>query len=238
MVPKIIHYCWFGHGQMNSLHKQCIESWQKVLPDYTIMEWNEENFDIGVNLYVKQAYDNKKYAFVSDYVRLYALYTYGGIYLDVDVEVKKRLDIFLKYEVVFGFESNKMVASAVIFSEKNNLIIKEWLDSYEKRIFKNEKGFDMSANVHKITEILKNNSFVINGKTQQIGNICIFEKEYFCPYGIGDNKKNDYSNSYAIHWCEGSWFDRKKKLKICLIKFIKRIIGAKNYYFILSKVKK
>ena len=106
-IPKVIHYCWFGRGKLPKLAKKCIKSWKKYLPDYKIIEWNEDNFDINSNQYVREAYEAKKYAFVSDYVRLYALYNYGGIYMDTDVEVIKSLDEFLIHEAFSGFESPK-----------------------------------------------------------------------------------------------------------------------------------
>ena len=237
MIPKIIHYCWFGESEKSALHIKCIESWKKYLPDYEIKEWNESNFDVNTVAYVKQAYDAKKYAFVSDYARLYALYNFGGIYFDLDVEVKKNLDCFLEYDGAFSFESVNMIASAVIFSIAHNKFIEEWLRSYENRTFLTTNGYDLTANVCKITEILKENGFLANGETQIIDNICLYEKNVFCPYGIGDDIKEINKDSYTIHWCEGSWFDKKKQNKLRLIKLIKRIVGTKNYYKILKKIK-
>ena len=98
MIPKIIHYCWFGKNPLSDLAKKCIDSWKKYCPDYEIIEWNEENFDINSNVYVKEAYDSKKWAFVTDYVRLYALDKCGGIYMDTDVELLKGIDVFLENE--------------------------------------------------------------------------------------------------------------------------------------------
>ena len=95
MIPKILHYCWFGRGQMGPVALKCMESWKKYCPDYQIKVWNEDNFDIGQNTFVKEAYEEKKWAFVTDYVRLYALYTEGGIYLDSDIELLKNLDDLL-----------------------------------------------------------------------------------------------------------------------------------------------
>ena len=103
MIPKKIHYCWFGHGEMPKLAKKCIKSWNKYCPDYEIKEWNEDNFDIDKYPYVREAYDNRKFAFVTDVVRLYAIYTEGGIYMDTDVEVLKPLDPFLKHIAFSGY---------------------------------------------------------------------------------------------------------------------------------------
>lgn len=237
VIPKIIHYCWFGGAEKSALHIKCIESWKKYLPDYEIKEWNESNFDVNSVTYVKQAYDAKKYAFVSDYVRLYALDSFGGIYFDLDVEVKKNLNGFLSYDAVFSFESVNMIASAVIFAAAHNKFIEEWLESYKKRTFLTPNGYDLTANVYKITEILTGNGFLMSGETQIIDNICLCEKNIFCPYGIGDDISQISKDSYTIHWCEGSWFDKKKQSKLMLIKMIKKIVGTKNYYRILKKIK-
>ncbi len=118
MIPKIIHYCWFGRGQKSEKIKACIASWKKYLPDYEIVEWNEDNFDLSSNLYVKQAYDSKKWAFVSDYVRLYALYHFGGIYMDTDVEVLKSLDEFLDAPSFTGFKTKDSPITAVLAQKK------------------------------------------------------------------------------------------------------------------------
>ena len=238
MIPKIIHYCWFGKTPKSDFHLRCIESWKKFLPEYTIMEWNEDNFNVEKNEYVRRAYQNRKFAFVSDYARLDALYNYGGIYFDLDVEVKKSLDRFLEYDAVFSFESINMVASAVLFANKKNLVIKKWLDSYEKRKFEGEKGVDLTANVYKITEILKEKGFLMNGQTQEIDGIKLFEKAYFCPYGIGDNINEINQDSYTVHWCDGSWFDKKMMRKIKMIKVIKKVIGTQNYYRLLKILKR
>lgn len=237
MIPKIIHYCWFGEAEKSELHMKCIESWKKNLPDYEIVEWNEKNFNVNEILYVKQAYENKKYAFVSDYVRLYALYNYGGIYFDLDVEVKKNLDCFLGYQCIFSFESVNMIASAVIFASPYSPIIKDWMESYKDRKFFTGNRFDLTTNVYKITELLNEYGFSMNGETQVINNICVFEKTYFCPYGIGDDINSINKESYTVHWCEGSWFDKKKQRKLFLICVIKKLIGTQNYYRILKRIK-
>ena len=106
MIPKIIHYCWFGGGDKPELAVKCIESWKKYLSDYEIKEWNEENFDITQNQYVREAYENRKFAFVTDYVRLYAIYTEGGVYMDTDVEVIGSYDLFLHHHAFSGFETD------------------------------------------------------------------------------------------------------------------------------------
>lgn len=123
MIPKIIHYCWFGRGKMPKLALKCLKSWNKYCSDYKVICWNEDNFDINSNQYVKEAYESRKYAFVSDYVRLYALYNYGGVYMDTDVEVIKNIDKFLAEKAFTGFESETYVTT------RNNSVRKR-NDSY------------------------------------------------------------------------------------------------------------
>ena len=118
MIPKKIHYVWFGKGEMNERSKKCLESWKKILPDYEIKEWNEDNFDINYNDFTKQAYENKKWAYLSDVVRLYALYTEGGIYMDTDVEIYKSLDEFLDLDGFIGFEDKHYLSTGTIGSKK------------------------------------------------------------------------------------------------------------------------
>ena len=134
-MEKIIHYVWFGKGKKSELINHCIESWKKYLPDYQIKEWNEDNFDINFNAFTRGAYDAKKFAFVSDVTRLYALYTEGGIYLDTDVEVFKSLDEFLKEPAFTGFECDFYPVCATMGAEKGNPLIKELLDYYTDKQF-------------------------------------------------------------------------------------------------------
>ena len=121
MIPKIIHYCWFGRGEKPSQAQMCIESWKKILPEYQLKEWNEDNFDINQNRYVREAYENRKFAFVTDYVRLYALYNEGGVYMDTDVEVLGSYDSFLHHHAFSGFETDGNVPTGMMAAEKGSL---------------------------------------------------------------------------------------------------------------------
>ena len=140
MIPKIIHYCWFGGNDKSELVERCISSWKKYCPDYKIIEWNENNYNVNKNKYTKYAYERQKWAFVSDYVRLYVIYKYGGIYMDTDVEVVKNLDKFLKYESFSGFESTKYIPTGIMGGEKNSRWIKYLLSYYDNKSFINEDG--------------------------------------------------------------------------------------------------
>ena len=152
-IPKVIHFCWFGGAEYPDLIKNCMASWEKYLPEYEIVKWSEENFDVNCNQYVKEAYENKKWAFITDYVRLYALYNYGGVYLDSDVEVLKPIDEFLDNEAFSGFESRDTVPTAIMASVKGQRFMGELLHDYDNRKLILEDGsIDMTANTVVITE--------------------------------------------------------------------------------------
>ena len=237
-IPKKIHYCWFGGKELPKLAKKCIESWKKYCPDYEIIEWNENNFDINMNTYVKEAYENKKWAFVTDYVRLYALYNYGGIYMDTDVEVVRNLDEFLENESFFGFEDSNHVSTGIMASKKNNQLIKEISNHYDTRNFIMKDGkLDMTTNVIIITEILSKKGLKKNNKKQTIEGLTIYPSEFFCPLDCNSKKLRKTRNTHAIHWFSGSWLDLKTKLKMKIWKIGLNIIGEKNMHKISNRIK-
>ena len=150
MIPKIIHYCWMSGEPFPDLIKDCIESWKNLLPDYKIVEWNKENFDVNMSIFTKEAFEEKKYAFVSDYVRLHALYNYGGIYLDSDIKVLKSFNDLLSNNAFSGFESKDRIGVWLIASEKNNPLIKEMLDCYNNKHFRKLDGtLDLTTALHR-----------------------------------------------------------------------------------------
>lgn len=211
MIPKVIHYCWFGFSEKSGLITDCINSWKKNLPDYEIVEWNETNFDINSNEYVRQAYAAKKWAFVSDYVRLYALYNYGGIYFDTDVEVLKNFDVFLKNDAFNGFETNDSLVTAVMGSMKGHPIFKEFLSHYEELNFINGNGeMNLTTNTHTISDYLLANGIKTNGKEQQIKGFKVYPAIYFSPNNISRIWNHPSKKSYAIHYFDQSWKDEKR----------------------------
>ena len=161
MIPKIIHYCWFGRGKMPEMAIRCIESWKIYLPDYELRLWNEDTFDINSVVYVKDAYEARKFAFVTDYVRLHALYHCGGIYMDTDVEVLKSLDDLLAYPAFSGFESEIEIPTGIMASEQNGAWAREMLVYYEGRHCQKKDGtVDMTTHVEIISGIMLANGFV------------------------------------------------------------------------------
>lgn len=239
-IPKIIHYCWFGKGEKPEIVNKCIDSWEKILSDYEIIEWNEENFDINCNEYVKEAYENKKYAFVSDYVRVYVLYNYGGIYLDTDTEVFKKLDIFLGEESFWGFEEKNYIATSTIGAKKGNKLIKIFMDFYENKSF-NETNqiLETSTNVQIVTKIFKELGFRMNGEKQTIDKIgTIYPQEYFSPYDYINYYDKKTDKTYTKHYFYKSWVTPKDKMKSNIKKVLAKTIGGKNIARIRGIVQK
>lgn len=225
MIPKIIHYCWFGRDKMPALAIECINSWKIHLHDYDIRLWNEDNFDIDSVFYVKEAYEARKFAFVTDYVRLYALYHFGGIYMDTDMEVIKSLDDLLHLPAFSGFESGKDIPTGIIASEKGGYWAKEQLGYYKDRHFVLPDGtLDMTTNVQIISGIMLSSGFVLRN-SYQIYKDCIhiFPKDYFCPMSR-TGVITITPNTYCIHHFAGSWQSKKNRLKKF---FFRNILGAK-----------
>ena len=211
MIPKIIHFCWFGRGEMPELTLQCIESWHKVMPDWKYILWNEDNFDISSYPYAQEAYDAKKYAFVSDVARLYALEQQGGIYLDTDVLVYKPFEPLLNHAAFVGFEGSKHcpVGTCVIGSEIHGEWVSLQLADYAGRHFILPGGeYDMTTNVSFITKKMIEKGFVSNGFEQDFHGLHVFPVDYFCPrHTTGAYIRTD--NTYCEHLGIGSWADAK-----------------------------
>lgn len=223
MIPKVIHYCWFGRAPLPSLASKCINSWKKYLSDYELRLWNEDNFNIYQVPYVKEAYDARKYAFITDYVRLFVLYHHGGIYMDTDVEVLKSLDDLLHLPGFSGFESDTEVPTGIMACEKNNEWAKEQLDYYNlKHFIKADGTTDLTSNVQIISASMEANGFNLHNSYQVYKNCMhIYPKDYFCPKsrtGI----ITITPNTYCIHHFAASWDTRYLKIK----RFIfQRILG-------------
>lgn len=215
MIPKIIHYCWFGKNPLPKLEKKCIKSWKKHCKEYEVIEWNENNFNIEkAPLYVRQAYEAKKWAFVADYVRLYAMFNYGGIYMDTDVEVIKSLDSLLIHKAFSGFEDEKNIAAGIMGCEKEFPVIKQMLDFYENtKFFCDDGSLNMTTIVENLTSICIEKGFIQNGQFQEIEDFVIYPRAYFYPISPGGIDVKKTSDTVAIHWYTGSWLDEESKAK-------------------------
>lgn len=236
MIPKTIHYCWFGRGPMPELALKCIESWHKYMPDWKYKLWNEDNFDVNSTPYTKEAYEAKKYAFVSDYVRLMALRNEGGVYFDTDVEVFRSFEPLLGYDAFAGFEGSKHipVGTCVMASKENGEWVNEQLISYKGRHFILDDGtFDVTTNVQSMTAIMIAGGFKSNGQEQNYKDLHVFPVDYFCPrQTTGEYIKTD--NTFCEHLGLNSWSDGNKGMK----NVIKRLVGQKNMTKIIKLKRK
>ena len=225
MIPKIIHYCWFGGNPLPELAKKCIESWKKFCPDYQIIEWNESNFDLNINTYVKEAYTAEKWAFVSDVARLYALVNYGGIYMDTDVEVLKPLDDILNFKAVSGFETKERIPTGIMACEKGHPLFEEFLREYnEAHFIKNDGSYDMTPNVVRITDTCLKYGLKLDNSFQTINGFTLFPKDYFCPKDAATQALTITDNTYTIHHFDGSWLSEEDKLAAVLFKKYKKFL--------------
>jgi hypothetical protein len=229
-IQKTIHYCWFGGKEKPDIVKRCISSWHKNLSGYDIIEWNEQNFDIHCNAYVSEAYESKKFAFVSDYVRVYALYTMGGIYLDTDVEVFKPFDDLLHHESFWGFEQENFIATSTIGAAKGNKLIQSFLNSYQNKTFINPDGsHDELTNVAIITRMLEDIGLQSNGEYQELDGVGTFYPQtYFSPYDYINCRKLITEHSYAMHHFHKSWLPPKARFKSNIKLFAAAVIGGNN----------
>lgn len=225
MIPKIIHYCWFGGAPLNEETRRFIDGWCRLCPDYEIVRWDEKSFDIHCNSYVEEAYQQHKWAFVSDYARLYALNTRGGIYMDTDVELLKNPDPFLGNHGFFGFEKEDAVSTAIIAAEKDLPCIADLLHGYDNRHFVQSDGtLDMHTNVVDITRYFTARGLLLNNELQNIDGMMFYPMDYFCPMDNRTYELHTTENTCAIHHFTGTWIDDKTKLRN---RRIKKLLGPK-----------
>jgi hypothetical protein len=229
-IPKKVHYCWFGPNPMPELTKKCIDSWKKFLPEYELVLWNEYSFDVNANTFTRQAYEQRKYAFVTDYVRLFVLYNEGGIYCDTDVEVVSELDDFLMLEGFSGFESNNNVPTGIMGAMRGNDIIKDLLNYYEEKQFLlNDGSLDLETNTSIITKYFIGQGLKLNNETQEIAGFTLFSSDYFCPINYTTGELHTTNNTKTIHWFAGSWLSNKQRFKRDISRFLIKFFGEETY---------
>lgn len=250
MIPKIIHYCWFGGNELPDLAKNCIASWEKYCPDYVIKEWNENNFDLNCNDYVREAYKNKKWAFITDYVRLHAMVNEGGIYMDTDVEVCKNLDVFLSEKAFSGFQTEDSIPTGIMACEKGYPVFEKILKDYDNRSFYMPDGqLNITPNVVYVTDEYRKYGLQFNNQKQTIAGFTIYPVDFFCAKSWKTGVIIKTENTYTIHHFLGSWMDsdaqKIRKIKhYCYNHFgllAKPIFGVYKYILhpkYLSRVKK
>lgn len=213
-IPKVIHYCWFGKNPLPKSVQKCIDSWKKYCPDYEIIQWNDENFDFSDNRYAREAYEQKKWAFVSDYARLKIIYDHGGIYLDTDVELVKSLNPLLAQDGFMGFQDKTQVASGLGFGAcKHHPIIQKLLQDYDNIPFVLENGsLDTTACPRRNTKTLVKEGLLLEYPgIQNLKGIYIYPPEYFCPIDYMTGIKRKTKNTYSIHHFDASWQTKAQK---------------------------
>lgn len=232
MIPKKIHYCWFGQGEMPELAQKCIASWHEHMPEWDYKLWNEECFDVNSHPYTKEAYMAGKYAFVSDYVRLFALEREGGLYMDVDFMVYKPFDDLLAYNAFAGFEGSKHhpVMMGVCASEPHGEWVREMLEAYKDRYFSRPDGsLDLTTNVQLLSGRMREHGLEQNGKEQDYKDLHVFPVEYFCPrQTTGEYFRTD--NTYCDHLGLDSWNGKAGGWKA----WIANMVGPKNMIRIIK----
>lgn len=252
MIPKIIHYCWLSSDPIPESLQRCMDSWKIYLPDYEFVHWNFDRFPRGKSKWVDEAFDNKKYAFAADYIRLYALYNYGGIYLDMDVEVLKNFDSFLDLKTFVCWQ-NEMpgLEVAAMGAEKQAEWLKLCLDRYERRSFIKPSGsFDMKVLPSVVEHLLRKHGYLLpsvsnieQAKKLEDKDIPVFSCDFFSPKSYRTGKIIVTENTVCIHHFAGSWNETPRYV-LCETKFWS-IFGLKNlnilgklYWKILVPIKK
>lgn len=215
VIPKKIHYCWFGGKPLPEPVKKCIRSWKTCLPDYEIKCWSESNFDMQAVPFVRQAYDARKWAFVSDYVRLHALYQEGGIYMDTDVEVVRNLDGFLDCSAFAGLENSRLISTCILGARKHSPWVKAFMDYYDGRNFVSVDGeYHTTPNTEILTAISGEMGFRPVNELQILkGDVRIYPKDYFCPLSYISKEKSFTDRTHAIHHFAGSWLPLHVRLR-------------------------
>lgn len=241
MITKTIHYCWFGRNPKPKLTEKCIKSWKKYCPDYEIIEWNEDNYDIAsAPLFVRQAYEAKKWGFVPDYIRMDIVNRYGGIYLDTDVELLGRPDRFLDDRAFFGLESDQYVALGLGFgAEKGTPILSELMEEYTVDPFILPDGSpDLTTAPVRNTKIFLRHGFVQDGSEQILdGGVHIYPKSVFNPWNLELSRFEKTADTASIHWYAGSWCPEEeqnyiqkklaKKRKASIKRFCQAVLGKR-----------
>jgi hypothetical protein len=243
MIPKIIHYCWFGEMAMPDSARNYIEGWLKKCPDFEFVKWDETNFDVNQSIYTREAYEKQKWAFISDYVRIYAIYTLGGIYMDTDIELLKPLNRFLSHSAFSGFEDDTTISTGIIGGCAKAKWIELIFNYYQNRKFLQPDGqMDLTTNVQTITRItVENYGMKLNNTYQELRDgLVVYPKDYFCPKSYKTGIVELSANSHCIHHFDSSWISkdrrRYKELSYIIIRFFGLAIGGrmlKVFYLVL-----
>lgn len=224
MIPKKINYCWFGKGEKSKLAVKCINSWRKYCPDYEIIEWNEDNFDVTMNGYTEMCYKEKKYAYLSDYARLLIVAEHGGLYFDTDVELVKSPDELLSNDAFFGFENEEYVASGLGFGSVPHGIAIEYMLAEYVPLLNGTNGTIVCPKLN--TKALVKLGLVQNGLEQKVCDAVIYPPSIFNPYDSATGKLNKTNETISIHWYAATWMSKRQKIRGMITKPLHRIFGV------------
>lgn len=215
MIPKIIHYCWFGRGEKPELAKKCIASWKKFCPDFEIREWNEDNCGDLAIPFMAEAYAAKKYAFVSDVMRLVVLEQYGGVYFDTDVEVLRDISPLLEDEGFIGFENDQFVNSGqVLAAIPHHPVIGAMIAEYKTLHFLNPDGSINAVGCpHLNSDVMERFGLVRNGQEQLVAGIHVYPEDYFNPMDSTTGKLTKTEHTYSVHWYSMSWLPKRTQIR-------------------------
>ena len=240
MIPKKIHYCWFGNNPKSKLIRKCIASWKEKLPDWEVIEWTEANYDVEKNDYVKEAYRQQKWAFVVDFARFDILREHGGIFLDADVEILKDIpEEILRNEVFTGFETASKVAPGLIFGAiPNHPILTDIIEVYNKKKFGETIDGRIENIVDIVTGILEEKGLVKDNSFQVVENVAIYPKEYFCCFDHETQSFDIKEETISIHHYAASWSRWNRKLYFRTIKVAAQILGKERYLKIKRMIKR
>lgn len=224
MIPKIIHYCWFGRGEKPKLTQKCIASWKKHCPDFEIIEWNEDNFDVNMNGYTRMCYRQKKYAFLSDYARLRVVSEHGGVYFDTDVELLRPIEHLMNCDAFFGFETPEFIASGLGFgSIPHGTAIESMLSEYDTYL-DGEHGTAGCPILN--TSALVKLGLKRDGSFQDLSGTIALPVDYLNPYESNTGRLNKTANTVSIHWYSASWMSRKQLMRQRITRPLHRIFGT------------
>ncbi len=227
MIPKRIHYCWFGEAPLPKKALKCLESWKQYCPEYEIVEWNEQNVDLSAcPKYVQEACSAKKFAFASDYIRLKVLYEHGGFYMDTDVELRKPLDGLRSDSAVIGFENDDFVNSGqMLAAEAGHPVLAEMMERYrEISFYKADGSMYLLGCPHVNTEVLAVHGLKKNGREQLVADVHVYPADWFNPLDSTTGLLSKTKNTVSIHWYSMSWIPKWKQRRVTLLRWIRRIL--------------
>lgn len=237
MIPKVIHYCWFGGKEKPKSVQKCIASWKKNMPDYKIIEWNEDNFDMDIHPYTRFCFDNKKWAFLSDYARLWVVNNNGGLYFDTDVEALKSFDELLENDAFFGFENKDYIASGLGFGAvAHNITVEAMLKEYDNFCSGKEEPNLIGCPTLN-TKALIPLGLKLNGEKQIVGNALILPADFLNPFEDSTGRVRKTENTYSIHWYSKSALKKKDILRSKITRPFHRLFGEHCFDLIKKMIK-